>query len=81
DHTFNPVPFLLLSPNADQLASRCEEVRDLTDISPFILDYFGVPAALGGEPGADLREPGPASETTRQQGPGPAQDQTPADTV
>lgn len=69
DHTFNPVPFLLLSPNADQIASRCEEVRDLTDISPFILDYFGVPAALGGEPGADLREPGPA------------QDQTPADTV
>ncbi len=76
DHTFNPVPFLLLSPKADQLASRCADVHSLTDISPFILDYFG--AAHGPDPGPG-QDSMSTSDPAQQEDSGPAQDQTPAD--
>jgi len=82
DHTFNPVPFLLLSTKGDLFASLCSEVHDLTDISPFILDYFGV--AHGPDPGAaqdppSASESGAAADPSQQQEPGATQDQTPAD--
>jgi len=43
DHTYNPVPFLLLSRRAEALAPAWKKVRSLTDISPFVLEYFNIP--------------------------------------
>lgn len=42
DHTLNPVPFFLISSQAEKWASKVPEPQSLLDIKPFILSYYGL---------------------------------------
>ncbi|MDZ7700664.1 MAG: 2,3-bisphosphoglycerate-independent phosphoglycerate mutase [Halobacteriales archaeon] len=51
-HTFNPVPFVYLSPDGDDGGYRVREGGGLADLAPTLLALLGVeqPAAMTGEP-------------------------------
>ncbi len=42
DHSRNPVPFFLASRDQTLLSSAEGSIKDLTDIKPFVLSYFGL---------------------------------------
>ncbi len=42
DHTLNPVPFFLISSQAEKWTSKVPEPQSLLDIKPFILNYYGL---------------------------------------
>ena len=46
DHTGNKVPFLLVSKAVDNLVPDWTSIQSLTDIAPFVLDYFHLDPAL-----------------------------------